>query len=186
MKSILAYFDKPLLKVSLVFGLITGILAFAFFLGLYALKIMPLGNIRAFDMGVFIILISGACWYYRKTYGNGFLHLWEALTMGYVITCVAAILNGWLIYLFITHIDPSVFTDYITAGLELLTNNRKDQLSYLSESEFMKLYNEVRNNDPSIVIKNEISQKLLLAIIPILIITLIFRKQDYGVFHNKS
>ena len=106
--------------------------------------------------------------------------------MGYVITCIAAILNGWLIYLFITQIDPSVFADYITTGLELLTNNRKDQLSYLSESEFMKLYNEVRDNNPSIVIKNEISQKLLLAIIPILIITLIFRKQDYGVFHNKS
>lgn len=185
MKLILEYFNKPLLKVSLVFGIITGLLAFAFFLGLYALKIMPLGNIRSFDMGIFIILISGACWYHRKTNGNGFLHLWEALTMGYVIASIAAILNGWLIYLFVTHVDPSVFTEYISEGLQLLTTNRKDQLSYLSEAEFMKLYNEVRDNDPSILIKNEISQKLVLSIIPILIISLVFRKQDYGVFHTK-
>lgn len=184
MQSIIDYFNKPILKVSMVFGAITGLLAFIFFLALYFLKASPLSNVRVLDMGIFIILISGACWYYRKNVGNGLLHLWEALTIGYVVLCIAAIINGWLIYLFVTYIDPGVFTDYISAGLHLLDQDRKTQLSYLSESEFLKMYKEVQNNKTSVIIKNEIVQKAILGIIPILVISLIFRKQDYGVFNK--
>jgi len=184
MQPIIDYFNKPLLKISMVFGLITGLLAFVFFLALYLLKAAPLSNIRVMDMGIFIILISGACWYYRKNIGNGLLHLWEALTIGYVVLCVAAILNGWLIYLFVTYVDPSVFTDYISAGLHLLDQDRKTQLSYLSNSEFTEMYKVVQNNNPSILIKNEIVQKFIMGIIPILVISLIFRKQDYGIYNK--
>ena len=184
MQPIIDYFNKPLLKISMVFGLITGLLAFVFFLALYLLKAAPLSNIRVMDMGIFIILISGACWYYRKNIGNGLLHLWEALTIGYVVLCVAAILNGWLIYLFVTYVDPSVFTDYISAGLHLLDHDRKTQLSYLSNSEFSEMYKVVQNNNPSILIKNEIVQKFIMGIIPILVISLIFRKQDYGIYNK--
>ena len=184
MQPIIDYFNKPLLKISMVFGVITGLLAFVFFLGLYLLKASPLSNIRVLDMGVFIILISGACWYYRKSVGNGLLHLWEALTIGYVVLCVAAIINGWLIYLFVSYIDPSVFTDYISAGLELLNHDRKTQLSYLTDPEFLDMYKVVQNNKPSIIIKNEIVQKFILGIIPILVISLIFRRQDYGIYNK--
>ena len=113
MKSIIEYFNKPLLKVSLIFGLITGVLVFLFFLGLYFMDIVPLGNNKILDFGIHIILIAGACWYYRKYVGNGFLHLWEALTIGYVVNTFGALIAGWLIYFFVTYADPSVFTDYI-------------------------------------------------------------------------
>ena len=185
MQAVIDYFDKPLLKVSMVFGVITGLLAFIFFLALYLLRLEPLSNIRVLDMGIFIILISGACWYYRKNVGKGLLHLWEALTIGYVVLCVAAIINGWLIYLFVSYVDSSVFTDYISAGLHLLDQDRKTQLSYLTEPEFIKMYKEVQDNKPSIIIKNEIVQKFILGIIPILVISLIFRRQDYGLYSNK-
>jgi len=58
--------------------------------------------------------------------------------MGYVITCVGAIINGWLIYLFVTYIDPAVFSDYITNALDVLTQGRKSQTSYLSDKEFLE------------------------------------------------
>lgn len=185
MQSIIDYFNKPLLKVSLVFGVITGLCAFVFFLFLYFVGLAPLSNIRVLDMGVFVILISGANWYYRKKAGNGFMHLWEALTIGYVVICIAAIINGWLIYLFVTYVDPSVFTDYISNSLHLLTEGRKTQLSYLSQSEFMDVYRKTQLDKPSILITDEISKKLLIGVIPILIISLIFRKQNYGIYHNK-
>jgi len=185
MQSIIGYFNKPVLKISLVFGLITGLLAFVFFLALYFVGAAPLSNIRVLDMGIFIILISGACWYYRKNVGNGLLHLYEALTIGYVVLCVAAIVNGWLIYLFVSYVDPSVFTDYISSNLKLLTEGRNTQLNYLSEAEFVEIYKATQNNTPSILIKDEISKKLLIGIIPILIVSLIFRKQDYGIYSNK-
>jgi len=186
MNSIVGYFNKPVLKVSLLFGLATGIFVFLFFVGLYLVGTNPLGGVRNLDLGVYAILIFSGLRYYRKNYGNGLLHLWEALTMGYVITCVAAIVNGWLIYLFVTYIDPSVFTDYITNALDVLTQGRKAQTAYLSDKEFLDLYEKVKSNKPSILISNEISQRLVMAIIPILVISLILRKQDYSVLQNNK
>jgi len=186
MKSLLEYFDKPLLKVSLVFGLITGILAFAFFLGLYAIGIVPLGNNKVMDMGIHVIMIAGACWYFRKKVGSGFMHLWEALTIGYVVNTVGAFINGWLIYLFITYIDPAVFTNYLQEMGTLLMSGKDELVKNIGNTEFLKMYASIQAMEPSEVITDEISKKTVMAIIPILIISLIFRKQDYGVFHNKS
>jgi len=183
MQSIIDYFNKPILKVSLAFGAITGLLAFVVFLGLYFLKIMPLGKVL--DFGIYLIFITTACWYYRKYVGNGFLHLWEALTIGYVVNCVAALVNGWLIFLFITYIDPNIFTQYTADMLHLLQAGKTELVKNIQEPEFIKMYNDVKSMQPSVVIKDEISKKMLMGIIPILVISLIMRKQDYGIYHNK-
>lgn len=186
MKSILSYFDKPLLKVSLTFGLLTGVAAFAFFLGLYAIGIVPLGNNKVLDIGIHVIFIFGACWYFRKKIGNGFLHLWEALTIGYVVNTVGAFINGWLIYLFITYIDPTVFTRYLAEMGTLLMQGKAELVKNIGEAEFQKMYASIQEMTRSEIITDEISKKTVMAIIPILIVSLILRKQDYGVFHNKS
>jgi hypothetical protein len=184
MQSVIDYFNKPILKLPLLFGLATGVLAFLFFLGLYTLDIMPLGKIL--DFGIYLIMIAGACWYYRKTVGKGMLHLWEALTIGYVVNCVAALVNGWLIYAFITFVDPALFTQYTSEMLHLLDEGKVELIKNIKEPEYMKMYNEIKSMEPSVIIKDEISKKMIMGIIPILIISLILRKQNYGIYHNKS
>ncbi|MEO6284707.1 MAG: DUF4199 domain-containing protein [Dyadobacter sp.] len=185
MKSIIAYFDKPILKVSLLFGLATGLLVFVFFLGLYLMDIVPLGNNKILDFGIHIILIAGACWYYRKKVGNGFLHLWEALTIGYVVNTIGALIAGWLIYFFVTYIDPSVFTNYLDEMKTLMLAGKTELVKNIGEPEFVKMYNGVGSMERSEIIMDEVSKKTVMAIIPILVISLIFRKQDYGLYHNK-
>jgi hypothetical protein len=185
MKSIIAYFDKPILKLSLLFGLATGILVFLFFLGLYAMDIVPLGNNKVMDFGIHIILIAGACWYYRKKVGNGFLHLWEALTIGYVVNTIGALIAGWLIYIFVTFIDPSVFTAYLAEMKALMLEGKGELVKNIGEAEFLKMYNGVGEMATSELIMDEVGKKTVMAIIPILVISLIFRKQDYSVFQNK-
>ncbi|KAA0991173.1 DUF4199 domain-containing protein [Dyadobacter aurulentus] len=186
MKSIIAYFDKPLLKISLLFGLATGILVFIFFIGLYLLGIIPLGNNKVMDFGIHIIMIAGACWYFRKKVGNGFLHLWEALTIGYVVNTIGALIAGWLIYFFVTYIDPAVFTGYIAEMKALMMEGKAELVKNIGEAEFLKMYNGVGSMQTSEIIMDEVSKKTVMGIIPILIISLIFRKQDYGVFHNNK
>jgi len=171
------YFNKPLLKVPLVIGLITGLLAFGYFLGLYALGFTPLGNIRTPDFGIHIITICYACWHYRKKYGQGWLHLWEGLTMGYVINMTAAFITGWLIYFFVTYINPQVFVDYTQEMVQLLMDGKDQLLENIGEEEFNKLINEVKANQPATLITDEISKKFFLGIIPILLISLFFRRQ---------
>lgn len=184
MQSIIDYFNKPLLKISLIFGVITGLSAFAFFLCLYFLGILPLGNNKMMDFGIYVILIAACCWYYRKKVGNGFMHLWEALTIGYVVNCVGALINGWLIYLFITFVDPSIFTNYIAEMLSLLNEGKEQLVAEIKEPDFLKMYQSIQAMEPSELISDEVSKKMVLGIIPILIIALIFRKQDYGLYQN--
>lgn len=177
MNTFLEYFNKPLLKIPLLFGLVTGLLAFGYFLALYALGFTPLGNIRTPDFGLYIITISYACWYYRKHYGQGWLHLWEGLTIGYVVNMTAAFIAGWLIYFFVVYIDPGVFTAYLNDMQQLLTDTKSELVEQIGEEEYQTLFNKVRDNEPETLITDEISKKFLMGIIPILLISLFFRKQ---------
>ncbi len=187
MNSVIAYFNKPILKYSLLFGLALGLLVFAFFLGLYAMGIVPLGNNKVMDIGIHIILIAGACWYYRKKVGNGFLHLWEALTIGYVVNTVGALIAGWLIYFFVTYVDPAVFTAYVAQMQDLMMQGKAELVKNIGEAEFQKMYKGVGDMATSELITDEVGKKTVMAIIPILVISLILRKQDYSILQdNKS
>ena len=150
--TILKYFNKPLLKAPIIFGFITGLLAFAYFLGLYALGFTPLRNIRTPDFGIHIIIICYACWYFRKKYGMGWLHLWEGLTIGYVINMTAAFVTGWLIYFFVIFINPQVFTDYLNDMQQLLVDRKTQLVEQIGEEEFQILIRKVKENQPATLI----------------------------------
>ncbi|UFH54192.1 DUF4199 domain-containing protein [Spirosoma sp. KNUC1025] len=181
MKRILAYFSHPLLKIPLLAGLLTGVLCFLYFLGLYFLGIPALGNIRVLDYGIHIIVMVATVWYYRKYIGHGRLHLWEGLTIGYVLNTVAALVTGWLVYLFVTQIDPGVFTEYVINSKKLLLEGKKQITDQFGPETFAEQWSKVNSMQPSVLLPDELSKKTALAVIPVLIISLIFRKQDYSV-----
>lgn len=181
MKAILDYFSHPLLKYPLLAGLLTGVLCFLYFLGLYFLGIPALGNIRVLDYGIHIIVIIATVWYYRKYVGHGRLHLWEGLTIGYVLNTIAALITGWLIYFFVTQIDPGVFTEYVTNSKKLLLDGKKQITDQFGPETFTEQWNKVLTMQPSVLLPDELTKKTALAVLPVLIISLIFRKQDYSV-----
>ncbi|GAB4055371.1 DUF4199 domain-containing protein [Spirosoma foliorum] len=181
MKSILNYFNHPLLKIPLLAGLLTGVLCFLYFLALYAIGVPPLGNIRVLDFGIHIIVMAATVWYYRKYIGHGRLHLWEGLTIGYVLNTVAALVTGWLIYLFITQIDPGVFAEYVVNSKKLLLDGKKQLTDQFGPETFAEQWSKVVNMQPSVLLPDELTKKTALAVLPVLIISLIFRKQDYSV-----
>jgi hypothetical protein len=178
MNSILNYFNKPLLKIPLVFGLATGLVAFLFFLGLYWIGVMPLGNKKALDFGIFVIMMAAACWYYRRKIGHGYMHMWEGLTICYVVNSVGAFVLGWLIYLFLVYIDPGVFTAYLADMKQLLLDGRAELVKNIGEAEFQKMLVSIGETKPGELITDELSKKTIMAVLPILIISLIFRKQN--------
>lgn len=186
MKSIIDFFNRPLLKISLIFGVINGIVSFLFFLGLYFIGVVPLGNNKILDLGIHFILMIGACWYYRKNIGLGMLHLWEALTICYVVNCVGAFLLGWLIYGFVTLIDPSIFVAYINEMTQLLIAGKEELVKNIGNADYQKMLIDNKLTKPETLITDEISKKTVISIIPILIISLIFRKQNYGVYQNNN
>lgn len=183
MNRILDYFRHPLLKFPLLAGLMTGVLCFLYFLALYALGVPPLGNIRALDYGIHIIMLVATIWYYRKTIGHGRLHLWEGLTIGYVLNTVAALVTGWLIYFFVTQVDPGVFAEYVVNSKKLLLEGKKQIIDQFGPETFAEQWQKVSTMQPGVLLPDELTKKTALAVLPVLLISLIFRRQDYSVLN---
>lgn len=181
MNQIRQYFNQPLLKLPLLFGLMLGILGFLYFLALYLIGVPPLGNHKSLDFGFHIILMAVAVWYYRRTVGQGYLHLWEGLTICYVVNSVGAFLTGWLIYFFITQVDPGVFTEYVTNSRNLLVQGKAELVKQLGNEQYQTLLRQINETQPGDLITDELVKKTALAVLPVLIISLLFRKQDYNV-----
>lgn len=183
MNKVLAYFNHPLLKYPLIAGLATGIFCFLYFLGLYALGVPALGDIRVLDYGINIIMIVATIWYYRKNVGQGRLHLWEGLTIGYVLNTIAALVTGWLIYFFVTQVDPGVFAEYVVNSKKLLLEGKKQLIDQFGLETFNEQWDKVNSMQPGVLLPDELTKKTALAVLPVLIVSLIFRKQDYGVLN---
>ncbi|MFD1140613.1 DUF4199 domain-containing protein [Larkinella insperata] len=182
MKKLFSYFNHPLLKLPILFGLVAGVLCFIYFLVLYWLGITPLGNVRVPDFGFQIIMMVSAVWYYRKHIGKGFLHLWEALTICYVVNTVGALLTAWLIYLFINYVDYKVFTQYLADMRQLIVSTKGHLVESLGQAEYLKMLKNVDTITPETLVGDEISKKTVLAVLPVLIISLLFRRQDYSLY----
>ncbi|GAB3260539.1 hypothetical protein GCM10027347_24910 [Larkinella harenae] len=164
--------------------MLAGLLCFAYFLSLYALGIMPLGNHKVLDFGFQIIMMVAAVWYYRKNIGHGFLHLWEALTICYVVNTVGALLTAWLIYLFLNYVDPSVFTQYLDEMRQLIVSTKGRLIESLGQAEYVRVLKNVDQITPETLVGDEISKKTVLAVLPVLVISLLFRKQDYSLYNS--
>jgi hypothetical protein len=163
--------------------MLAGLLCFAYFLILYSVGIMPLGNHKVLDFGFQIIMMTAAVWYYRKRIGHGFLHLWEALTICYVVNTVGALLTAWLIYLFLKYIDPSVFTHYLDEMRQLLVSTKIRLRESLSQAEYLSLLKGIDRITLETLVGDEISKKTVLAVLPVLVISLLFRRQDYSLYN---
>ncbi len=181
MNALTAYFGHPLLKLPLLAGLATGVLCFLYFLGLYAIGVPALGNIRVLDYGIHIIMMVATVWYYRKYIGHGRLHLWEGLTIGYVLNTIAALVTSWLVYLFVTQIDPGVFAEYVVNSKKLLLEGKKQIVDQFGPETFNQQWTKASTMQPSILLPDELTKKTALAVLPVLVISLIFRRQDYSV-----
>jgi hypothetical protein len=179
------YFNHPLLRIPLVFGLATGVAAFLLFLALHMLGITALFVFEKYplDFGLHLILMVAAVWYYRRTVGKGLLHMWEGLTICYVVNTMAALVAGWLIYAFVTWIDPTEFTRYIADLQRFQLSDKANYIKTFGEEAFNAQLAQTVATTPSVLPLSMLGKKTLLGILPILIIALVFRKQDYSVMN---
>jgi hypothetical protein len=181
----MTYFNHPLLKLPLLFGLAAGVASFLLFLALHFLGITALFVFEKypFDFGLHLILMIAAVWYYRRTVGRGLLHMWEGLTICYVVNTAAALVAGWLIYAFVTWVDPSEFTCYITELQQFQLSDKANYIKTFGEEAFKAQLAQTAATTPDVLPLSMLGKKTLLGILPILIIALVFRKQDYSVMN---
>lgn len=168
---------KSLINTSLAFGLLTGGIVFAFFLVLYFVGLPPLGGKKEVSVGFNLIMMGVAVWYYRKFEGQGYLHLWQALSICYLTNLVGALVSASLITLFVKFIDPQVLTNYILDSLKIIDLSKKDILEEMGEGTLRELITNIKKTQASTIFADEVIKKLLIGAIPALLISLYFRRQ---------
>jgi hypothetical protein len=186
MKEKTSFFGHPLLRIPLIAGLLTGALAILYFLVLYAVQVesvLYVRNLRPLDFGFYLIAMGVTVWYYRKNVNHGMLHLWEGLTICYIIYAVAAFLTAWFLYLFVTQIDPGTLTQYIADQKKFLLSEQAEYVKQFSKETFAQELARAENTKPGDLIWDEIFKKFIMTIFPALIISLVFRKQDYSIIN---
>ena len=90
---------QQIFRYSITFGLLAGLGCFLFFVAMYFTKSDPL-SLRRPDIGINIILIWAAIWYFKRNNG-GYLHFYEGFSIGFLTNIIAALVSGILVYLFI-------------------------------------------------------------------------------------
>lgn len=174
MQNVINFFNKPLLKIPLAFGVLAGIVCFLFFLLVQSLDKFS-GTSRALDVGFFSIIIAAACWYYRKKIGQGYMHIWEGISVGYVVWLTGALLCGYLTFAFFS-ISPASLVKYKSTLRQSLLINKAEAIKVWGKETFQQKLADIDYLTPSSFIFDEFRFTLLLIIIAILLISLIFRK----------
>jgi len=174
MRNVINFFNKPLLKLPLGFGILAGITCFLFFVITQNFNTFSATS-RALDVGFFGIIIAYACWYYRKKIGQGYMHIWEGISIGYVVWLTGALLCGYLTAAYFYFLPDKLLLYQKNLRQSLLTNEAEAIKSWGKEA-FQQKLTDIGQLKPSSFIFDEFRFTLLLIIIIILIISLIFRR----------
>lgn len=164
---------KIVLRYSVIFGLISGFVSFLFFLAMYFSIENPL-NSRRPDIGISIIFIAAAIWYYRRSRG-GFLHFYEGFSIGFLTNIISALLTGILLYLFVTIIDGAPFDQWLEGSKQMLINDRERSKELMNEETYQNLLKSFEVRNPSVIIFDELMFKQL-AIIAVSLLSMALRK----------
>ncbi|MEZ4900455.1 MAG: DUF4199 domain-containing protein [Spirosomataceae bacterium] len=174
MQNVINFFNKPLLKIPLGFGILAGIVCFLFFVITQSLDTFSATS-RALDVGFFGIIIAYTCWYYRKHIGHGYMHIWEGISIGYVVWLTGALLCGYLTSGYFYFL-PENLARYKENLRQSLLANEAEAIKSWGKETFQQKLSDIDLLAPSSFIFDEFRFTLLLIIIVILIISLIFRR----------
>jgi Protein of unknown function (DUF4199) len=162
-------------KHSLVFGISIALVSFGFFLMLYWLGYTPLGNKKLPDIGFNIILTAGAIWMYKRK-NNGYIHTWEAISIGYLSNLIAIFISAILIFLFLKFIDQNVLNQYIKEMVLLIEKSKEEHIKTFNEASYNSLLAKIKLTTMSDIFWDEIVKKSIFLVIPIFIMSAVFRK----------
>ncbi|MBK6977860.1 MAG: DUF4199 domain-containing protein [Cytophagaceae bacterium] len=164
---------KLILGYSITFGVLSGLGCFLFFIAMYYTQPNPL-NFRRPDIGINIILIWAAIWYYKR-YNGGYLHFYEGFSIGFLTNLIASLISGILVYLFIEVVDNTPFITWIAEAKLFLTKERDLMKTILDDANFKRQLVSLDNSKPYQIILDELMFKQI-SIIPISLISMTMRK----------
>ncbi|MBP6411305.1 MAG: DUF4199 domain-containing protein [Pseudarcicella sp.] len=162
-------------------GVLSGFIA-AIFNIIYCLvlnnyfHIIPLGG-KKFPALVFnIFFIVLAIYYLKKSNTDGALSFWEGFLMGTFTNFVASCVTASFLYWFASQSDWEIVKQYISAITTEFTKQKSNIILQDGQAYYDNFLKNIPQITPNSIASDEISQKMVLAFIPILMASLYFRR----------
>jgi hypothetical protein len=169
---------KPLVKISLRYGVLAGIIGSVLMVGLYYIGRHPFlipvfMDFRIFLFGIFIFFTLREL---RDVYQNGILYFWQGVFASFLFTLSYAILASVLLFLFI-HFVPAFLADYISLSIEQLRALPADVIQQIGKDVYvsnLEMLPATRSRDLAFLY---FSQSFMISLFISIILSVILRKQ---------
>ena len=169
---------KALIRTSLRYGLVGGLIMIAPFFVLLKIGEKPLINLNTLileGMLMFIFLYIGLR-EYRDKHNDGVLKFWEGMTSGFMIYICMALVSALIMAVFIFWIDPDYITQYRVEAQEYI----KDSITKIEDEEKKEILaqqlSRVSETNQSDLVFDSLFKKIMLGLVLTPIGTVILRK----------
>jgi hypothetical protein len=119
-------------------------------------------------------MIWAAIWYFKRNNG-GYLHFYEAFSVGFLTNIIGALISGVLVYLFIEFIDAKPFNEWMLHGKALLLKDREMFEKMLNEKSYQQSLLSFETQKHSVIITDDLLFKQV-AVVAISLFGMAMRK----------
>jgi len=168
----------PLLRVSLRYGLVAGVLGFVLLLALYYTDHHPflIPVFLDYRIALFVIIFTFALKELRDYYFGGILHFWQGMIGTLLITTVFSLIASVFIYLFSIN-NPEFLRTYIDLSLEQVKAFSPDDIERIGRNVYEEGIRSLKGADASFLAIRYFTQSFIISFFLSIIISVILRRQ---------
>lgn len=177
----------PLVRVSLRYGLVSGVLGFLILVVLYYTGHHPFLILVFFDYRIilFAIVFVFALREVRDYYQGGILHFWQGMIGCLMITLFFSAIASGALYLFASAV-PQFVTSYIDLSMVQVKAFTPEDIERIGKDVYEASIKSLQAADASFLASRYFAQSLIISFFISIIISVILRRQPVLIDDGKS
>ena len=165
-----------LVRVSLKYGAIGGLLVGALVVFLYFMNKNPLSNARYSDLFILLVFVLFSIREFRDVHNNKVLHFWQGLSVGTITVLIIAILSSVCIVA-ICMTDPDLLPGYVAEKIDFVNQNKETLIETIDERAYRDTIQGLKETSVADMALDDFLKKTIIGLILSIIISIIFRKK---------
>ena len=169
---------NPIVKASVKYGVIGGLLAVILLIVLHAIGQNPILSTKKIPFGIILVplLVFFNMKEFRDYFNNGELRLWQGLVIGFVNYLIIALISAIFIWAFLTYYDQEILKELINFNVLNFEQNKTGFIETFDEATYDKVLADIRNTTVHHIALDDFVRKMLIGFISTFIISIFLRK----------
>lgn len=169
---------NPIVKVSLKYGAIGGLLAIILLIVLYAVGQNPLLSTKKIPFGIILIplLVFFSIKEFRDYFNNSELRFWQGLVIGFVNYLIIALISAAFIWAFLSYYDQEILKELINFNVLNFEQNKTGFIETFDQATYDKVLADIRKTTVYHIALDDFVRKMLIGFISTFIISIFLRK----------